>query len=697
MSTPREADGTNAAGQVREPPTRSQREGQILSRTSSNDRLEDFFPEDPAVIHASRRARFYIGFSTLVLLLFLIVFMIDTLPQYRVRADWRRIADLVNLTTASFFAAEWVLRFYTFRRPLLYLFQPLTIIDVLGIFPGFIKYTTGEVSYFGNVKWLRALQVLRVLRILRLTEYSVELYVTIRTLRKSLMQIVIVMMVIAVVLLTGCFLMFFAENEYLDIPNVQWMRSNHGVIEVSPFQNVFFCLYWGFVTITTVGYGDYTPVSPWGMVIAAITMFMGVFTIVFPTSIISNNFASEWETFRKAQKIHEQRVLQRENRNKRQELSRLWSYAHHAYTTGSPTQAGLSPGNEEVHVGYSLPQTEQMNTTDSDMADSEEKRMLDREFVGAWGQAREQQQIFPGPSTSPSEEPASPGETSRMGPVEYGQMIDISKKVEKNLGIPGISLGDIDMDNEINQNLVVSAMYSKLYNEAFTTLCERLVLRLVENMELESIEKVAEFLEYHPGSETVVSDWPHENKLSMLEFKLLSYVFDNLKSRLRPTFEMGLHHRAPSPDAYATAPDDTHELSSQILASKRRRHKLKHKLKARLTGVTGKLSREGTHQSVHDYMSSEIASEHQSQRPRVQSQLSLARRAQLNNLHQSNTRPDLRAARPRYNPLDSGEGYASTSGAQYRRPGSASSPAIAVTVPPSSEDTSTSQDNDQSQ
>ncbi|KAJ2156108.1 hypothetical protein GGH15_005629, partial [Coemansia sp. RSA 562] len=103
------------------------------------------------------------------------------------------------------------------------------------------------------------------------------------------------MMVIVVVLLTGCFLLFFAENDSLDRTAVKWMRKNQGVNEVSPFQNIFFCLYWGFVTITTVGYGDYTPVSPWGQVIASVTMFVGVFTIVFPTSIISNNFASEWE------------------------------------------------------------------------------------------------------------------------------------------------------------------------------------------------------------------------------------------------------------------------------------------------------------------------------------------------------------------------------------------------------------------
>ncbi|KAJ2387645.1 hypothetical protein GGI23_006228, partial [Coemansia sp. RSA 2559] len=61
---------------------------------------------------SSMRARAYMAFSTSVVLLFLIVFMIDTFPQYRIQAHWRKIADTVNLATAAYFALEWVLRFY---------------------------------------------------------------------------------------------------------------------------------------------------------------------------------------------------------------------------------------------------------------------------------------------------------------------------------------------------------------------------------------------------------------------------------------------------------------------------------------------------------------------------------------------------------------------------------------------------------
>ncbi|KAJ1929277.1 hypothetical protein FBU59_007061, partial [Linderina macrospora] len=271
------------------------------------------------------------AFSTMVLLLFLIVFMLNTMPQYRVKPHWPRFSENINLGTAIYFGVEWLMRFYAYPHPKRYIFEPMSLIDLLSVVPAYATYDPSLGISFGRAKWLRALQILRILRIMRIAEYSVELYVIVRTLKKSLTQILIVMLVITIVMLTACFLMFFSENDYLDVASGQWMRKNRGVVEVSPFQNVFYCLYWGFVTVTTVGYGDLTPVSPWGQVVACLTMVMGVFTVVFPTSIISTNFANEWAAFHKAQKLHQRALLQRETENRRLQLARIWNDANRDY------------------------------------------------------------------------------------------------------------------------------------------------------------------------------------------------------------------------------------------------------------------------------------------------------------------------------------------------------------------------------
>lgn len=505
------------------------------SLTSSQDNIDDLFPDNPDVARASRRirkildrrrereiaqwpcirrflhitfydpsslrARLFMTLSTTVLIFFLIVFMLDTMPQYRVREQWRQIAGYVNLSTAIFFTVEWVLRFYAFRHPLRYLYQPMTIVDVIGIFPGYIYYTTNDTNTFGKVKWLRALQILRILRVLRLTAYSVELYVTIRTLKKSLLQIAVVMVIILIMLLTGCFLLFYAENDSLDAANVRWLRKNHGVVEPSPFQNVFFCIYWGVVTVTTVGYGDYTPVSPWGQVIACLTMIVGVFTIVFPTSIISNNFATEWDAFHKAQKLLEKRVLRQENERKRYELSRAQFLAS---------------------LDYDFPIDSSADTKARGATDS----MMD---TGQQHQNNQTSLTFNDFSSPDEEDIGTQHSLARMAPFEYSRMIDIANKVERDLGIPGISLKQVDSESEVNQNLVASAMYSKLYNDAFTALGERMLLRIILLSGLDNVEQLVQYLQNSQSTtNSSIREWPNEKKLSMLEYKLLNFLYNRI-------------------------------------------------------------------------------------------------------------------------------------------------------------------------
>jgi voltage-gated potassium channel len=81
------------------------------------------------------------------------------------------------------------------------------------------------------------------------------------------------------ILITSC-LMYFAEHALQPdklgtIPDAMW---------------------WSIVTITTVGYGDVTPVSNWGKVIGAFTALSGVFTVALLTGIVASAFATRVRT-----------------------------------------------------------------------------------------------------------------------------------------------------------------------------------------------------------------------------------------------------------------------------------------------------------------------------------------------------------------------------------------------------------------
>ncbi|WP_286966074.1 potassium channel family protein, partial [Flavobacterium sp. UBA4854] len=50
-------------------------------------------------------------------------------------------------------------------------------------------------------------------------------------------------------------------------------------------------IYWSIVTLTTVGYGDISPITPLGQFLASLVMIMGYGIIAVPTGIVTAEFA----------------------------------------------------------------------------------------------------------------------------------------------------------------------------------------------------------------------------------------------------------------------------------------------------------------------------------------------------------------------------------------------------------------------
>lgn len=148
-----------------------------------------------------------------------------------------------------------------------YAISPYMLIDLLAIVPFFF----GAIL---DLRFLRALRLLRFLRLFKLARYSNSIQLFARVLRLKREELVITSVVGGIILLMSSSLMYFAERggqpeEFSSIPASLW---------------------WGVITLTTVGYGDVTPVTIAGQVLGAVIAITGIGLFALPASILASGF-----------------------------------------------------------------------------------------------------------------------------------------------------------------------------------------------------------------------------------------------------------------------------------------------------------------------------------------------------------------------------------------------------------------------
>ncbi|MET0244994.1 MAG: ion transporter [Flavitalea sp.] len=168
------------------------------------------------------------------------------------------------------FTIEFILRLICIKRPFSYIFSFLGIIDLLSIVPTYLALVYAGAQ---TLLVVRALRLLRVFRIFKLSHYVNEMQFLLGAIRGSIRKIsIFMMMVFTSVIILGS-VMYLVE------------RGQNG------FSSIPDSIYWAIVTITTVGYGDISPVTPLGKFVASIIMLLGYGIIAVPTGIITTEMA----------------------------------------------------------------------------------------------------------------------------------------------------------------------------------------------------------------------------------------------------------------------------------------------------------------------------------------------------------------------------------------------------------------------
>ena len=153
---------------------------------------------------------------------------------------------------------------------LCYIFSFSGLIDMVSIIPFYLQ------ALFPGLD-LRVLRTLRLLRIFKLSNYNTaieDLFSAIYEERKSFIA-ALYLLVIAFVLTSS--LIYFAETK----------------AQPDKFGSIPDSMYWSLITLTTVGYGDVSPVTWIGKVISIITALMGVSVVALLTGILANAFSNQ--------------------------------------------------------------------------------------------------------------------------------------------------------------------------------------------------------------------------------------------------------------------------------------------------------------------------------------------------------------------------------------------------------------------
>lgn len=213
--------------------------------------------------------------SNLYDILMMITIVVSLIPlafkkEYRLFVTVERVATVI-------FTADYLLRLYTadfkVRRGrasfLLYPITPMALIDLLCILPG-LNVISGS---FRVLKVLRLLRTFRVFRVFKAVRYSKSLLVIKAVFKNSRRPLITVCLLSVGYILISALVIFNAEPD--------------------TFPNYFDAIYWATVSLTTMGYGDITPVTTIGRTITMISSVFGIAIIALPSGIITAGLMEE--------------------------------------------------------------------------------------------------------------------------------------------------------------------------------------------------------------------------------------------------------------------------------------------------------------------------------------------------------------------------------------------------------------------
>lgn len=211
-----------------------------------------------------------------------IAVILESLPG--VEEKYGPALALFETVTVFAFSVEYLLRLWssversaeTLRKPLRsrlrYIVSFHAIVDLLAILPFYLLLF----STFGGMD-MRFLRAVRLLRVLKLTRYSTALNMLFVTFRENGRALAAAFFILVTVMLLAASGMYYFERQ----------------AQPEDFGSIPAAMWWAFATLTTVGYGDVTPITVGGKVFGALITVVGIGMVALPTSILASGYSRQ--------------------------------------------------------------------------------------------------------------------------------------------------------------------------------------------------------------------------------------------------------------------------------------------------------------------------------------------------------------------------------------------------------------------
>lgn len=204
----------------------------------------------------------------IAIILSVIIVMLDSVSS--VRLEYGNFLNKLEWIFTILFSLEYILRIICVGKPVKYIFSFYGIIDLLSIAPTYLSLVFPGTHFLIVIRILRVLRVFRVLKFVQYLGAADRLKTALIQSRRKIFVFLFAVLVVVVIFGSIMYVVEGEQNGFTSIPK---------------------SIYWAIVTLTTVGYGDISPNTPIGQVIAAIIMILGYGIIAVPTGIVTTEIA----------------------------------------------------------------------------------------------------------------------------------------------------------------------------------------------------------------------------------------------------------------------------------------------------------------------------------------------------------------------------------------------------------------------